>query len=191
MKQNRWILNKKGDISYYQLMFAMYRAMILVIVIVSILLITKIFAKITLDTQEAEMELFAQQLLYSQNGISYYDDNLHKVYPGIIDYRMLKNKAVFENKLMQAFHYKEFPLSAAQFEIVVYEQSDEYEIFEKIHYQKEYFEQLHVLAQTGIGGAGGAKEIYKEIPVIIRKETAQGTQFYPAMLKMVIVSSNS
>src|SRR3989338_2384263 len=166
--------NKKKGFAYFQIIFAFYRAFVLMLVVLSIIMITKLFIKVTFDTQKAEMELFKEQLLYSKDGISLYDRETQLLYPGVIDYNLLKNKALFESKLLQGFYFKDKPLVAAKLEFSlpteIIELTDPtYEIFEPIFYHEDYFKELAVLANTKLIGAGGAKMIKRETPVLIKK----------------------
>src|SRR3989338_9226161 len=152
--------NKKKGFAYFQIIFAFYRAFVLMLVVLSIIMITKLFIKVTFDTQKAEMELFKEQLLYSKDGISLYDRETQLLYPGVIDYNLLKNKALFDSKLLQGFYFKDKPLIAAKLEFflpVYFDKKDpQYETFEPIFYHEDYFKKLSVLKNTNLRGAGGA-----------------------------------
>lgn len=169
------------------------------LVVLSIVMITKLFIKVTFDTQKAEMELFKEQLLYSKDGISLYDRETQLLSPGVIDYNLLKNKALFESKLLQGFYFKDKPLIAAKLEFSLPSNADEtstdYEEFIPIYYHEDYFKQLSVLANTKFHGAGGAKMIQRETPVLIKKIVVENNiaveKYIPADLTITIVSSNS
>jgi len=93
---------KKGLLSFNMLMW-IPRIIFMVIVVFSILLLIGSYFKIEIVISEAESELFAQRLLYSPHGISYYDPLSNRVYPGVIDLNNLGllNKSVFYGEQKQ------------------------------------------------------------------------------------------
>ncbi len=194
-KMAKKAIGKKGMFLFFQMIFAFYRIFVLTLIIISLVLITKLYINVSIDTQQAEMELFQYQLLSAKQGISHYEPSINRVYPMVIDYTALKNKNQLEMQLQNSFHFQDKPLVAAQIDVSIDQNALDYESFESVYYYHDYFDQLSVLARSKIKGAGGAKMLEKEIPVFVRKViTINGLnqeKLIPATMKLVIVSSNS
>ncbi|MGM5487863.1 MAG: hypothetical protein ACQESG_02850 [Nanobdellota archaeon] len=57
----------------------------IIVVATALLMVLQSSMVKNVDTREVEANLFMHRLLYSKQGLSYYDSALDKVYPGIID----------------------------------------------------------------------------------------------------------
>jgi hypothetical protein len=82
--------NKKGAQYKTEVIFIAW-----IIMLVYVLLVTAIFTsgfiKREIDVRDAEARIFANKVLYSQNGISYIDEDLGRSFPGTVDLKKINS----------------------------------------------------------------------------------------------------
>ncbi len=92
-------MDKKGLIVFNMLTWII-KIFFYVMVVGTIFLIVNSYFSFKLDTKDAEAAIFTQRLIYSPNGLSYYDPLSNRLYPGIIDLSKIQdtstiNKSIF------------------------------------------------------------------------------------------------
>lgn len=87
---NKSIKNKKAEISQ-QVIYYIPRIIFTIFLVVSPVVIIRSFIADKIDIREAETAVFSETLLYSKNGISYYNPEIDRIYPGIIDINNLED----------------------------------------------------------------------------------------------------
>jgi len=76
--------SKKGLISFNMVMM-IPRFIFLTIVILAIVLLVRSFVISKIDVKDIESDLFVQRALLSTSGINYYDSDIQRSYPGVVD----------------------------------------------------------------------------------------------------------
>lgn len=138
--------------------------------------------------------MFTEFLLYSKHGLSHYDKQAGRLYPGILDYAELTNTGLIQAKLDYAFDYGDYKVMAIKFKFnsLVPEVSE----IQEFYYNKErYDEWLHL---TGLKARITKQFVTKKqrtVNVIIRKEIEiEGIikeQFFPTKLELTMLSPNT
>ena len=76
-------MNKKAVV--FNVLMWFFKIFFLIIVLFSLVLLIRSFIITELDIFNAESDIFIQRILMSRTGISYYDKDVDRLYPGIID----------------------------------------------------------------------------------------------------------
>lgn len=70
------------SITYIQYFF---KILFTIILMTAIVFLVSAYIKVDIDTIESEANIFYNRIIFAKGGISYYDSDLDKVYPGLID----------------------------------------------------------------------------------------------------------
>lgn len=81
------LMNKKAE--QLKFMYLVLWAFMLAVILVIISFFTSAFLREALDIRDAEARLVLNRILYSPTGISYYDKDLGRNYPGTVDLQKL------------------------------------------------------------------------------------------------------
>lgn len=146
-------MNKKSQISTL-MTITIPRLLFLVIVLFSIVFLIRQFVVNNLNVQDVQAEVFADRILYSPNGILYYDSSLQRTIPGIID--PLKLKPDILDSLMD---YKSKNFIAAN--ITLFDTKNN--VVSSAAYNKESYLNWKPIAQSLLKGAGGVKKTAKTV----------------------------
>jgi hypothetical protein len=170
---------KKGMTSFEMVTY-IFRIIFLVIVISAILILVRTYIVISVDTFDAESELIYNRFIYSVNGISYYDHEINRLYPGVIDIKRF-NSSILD----KAVDFGEYPHVGAEFTL-----KDERGIIKKTAiYNEDFYDEKIKLFDAGyIRGAGGVKALKKENYVVYKDEDGKTKQGF---LEVEIVIPNS
>ncbi|MFA6888279.1 MAG: hypothetical protein WC254_02175 [Candidatus Woesearchaeota archaeon] len=170
-------MNKHGIIDETWL-FLFYRFIIVCLVALAMVLLVKTYIVTNIDIQKTHAELFRYDFLNMKEGISYYDTELQRVYPGIIPL------SSFNSNIDEKFSYGNHALIAA--ELHLFTTTGENKGI--IYYNKEWYDRWIILVRTSWTGLGAATEYVKNTTVLIRYE--DGTT-EPGILQFSIVMPNS
>jgi len=77
-------MDKQGLVTFNLLMW-IPRIIFLVVVLITVITLVNLFATTNIQIHEAQLELFTQEIIYSPQGLAYFDLESNRVYPGIID----------------------------------------------------------------------------------------------------------
>jgi hypothetical protein len=166
-------MNKKAQI-FEQVMY-LPRVIILAALIFIVYALISSGIKNEIKTFDAESELIINRMIYSRSGISYYDENIDRVYPGIIDVKKLSNLNAVFNLPADDVH-----LSAR----VTLTQTGKLEPI--IHYLNgEWFQRWYPL--TSLMGLGGKQYKREQLPVTVFE---QGKELVPGILQIEIIIPN-
>jgi hypothetical protein len=145
---------------------------------IGIAFFTYIHLDINVDSFEAESEIFIHNILYSPNGISYYDGISGRLYPGTIDLSKLTNSTT-------ALLQKSADFGADRHigaKIIAYSSEGApltYAVYNPLTYQR--------IEERGISGIGGVDVKEKQIYVLIK----DGNSFYPGKISMSVLIERS
>jgi len=96
-------MNKKALMSF-NMMNMIPRLIFLVIVLLTVVILVSIFDNMGQEIYYKEADLFTLELFYSPHGISYFNPDLNRVTPGIIDEQELILN-ITEKRLKDSFYY--------------------------------------------------------------------------------------
>ena len=94
---------KKASISFQSLIWV-FRIIFIIIMCFSVIFMIGAFISTHIDVFEAEADIFFQRLVHSKNGISYYDEEIDRLYSLVIDIDKIKSDS-FEEELGKAIYY--------------------------------------------------------------------------------------
>lgn len=189
IKKESW--NKKAVSAYFQLIFIFFRMFVLIFVMFSIIFIVHYFIERHIDVIDGELNVFADYLYYSKQGVSYYDPVAKRLYPGIVDYEELKNKEEIEKKFDMAFNYGNYPLMSANISLFfndhVKNEENVMDIDEML-YNGEWYKRWHSLLGWTFGRGQSAKKAAVEYPVLVRVSRLGKIELVPAIMRFQIIT---
>lgn len=141
---NTMKLNKKAEITFMMLIIW---AILLVIVFISIVYFTSGFVSKELDVRDAEARIFANRIIYSPTGISYFDEDLGRNIPGTVDLRKV-DSSWLENSV----YSEDNQILAARISITPARESAIY-AKEALYNQDWYLRWLPLVGKIGSGGS--------------------------------------
>ncbi len=173
------IFNKKISQISQNVMEYITKIPFTVIVVFSIIFMIGAFVLTDINISEASTKVYSQVFLFSEHGISYYDKEINRVYPLIIDISDL-NKT--EEKINEYIYFGE---NNNKFAARITYHIENYDLDKKeIYYNKQLFELLEPLNKLeGPGGSTLNKEI---IPVTIMYNYEK----YPGRITIEVVVPN-
>ena len=154
MKKIRKI-SKKAQVSSL-MTITIPRLLFLVIVLFSVVFLIRQFVVSNLNVQDVQAEVFIDRVLYSPNGILYFDSGPQRAVPGLIDQSRLKTEVL--DSLMD---YKNNNFIAAN--ITLFDTKNN--IVSSAAYNKESYLNWNPIALSRLQGSGGVKRTTKTILV--------------------------
>lgn len=159
-------MKSKKAINSYEMLMWVPRVIFLVVVMFVIMTLIKTYVTTTIDVSELQANVFTNRLLYSPNGISYLDQEINRIMPGIIDIEKFKQeKDAKENFLEKNIFYGNNNREiAAKLKLDNLNEKQEYILF----YNEKFFEEQSIIADSGFTeGPGGARKYTKIYDVVI------------------------
>ena len=130
-----------------------------------------------LEYHSTEAFLVKYALLHSKTGISYYDADIDRVYPKLIDNRLFDE---MEDMLMKSFDYKENKIA------VKFNFYKEGNLLKELYLNKKCYDSWDILVITGAKGPGAASKFkFKEKVKYINDFTRNG------YVEMEIITSHT
>lgn len=176
----------------FNMAYMVIRLIFLVIVLFSVIMLVGMFLKINADTFYVEADLFAQSLIYSPHGISYYNPLLYKIQPGIID-KTEFTSGITESRINNhSFYYGKKNKHLA---VKITLQDTEGNINDTIYYNKgegkaHGYKFWDPIAKAEIEGEGAARYLPKTIPVLIRENSGQNVIYNAGSISFEITMPN-
>jgi hypothetical protein len=160
-------LNKKAIFSEDAVLMIL-NLLLLIIVAVLLVFLIGLFTVNELNVQRMEAEVLKDRILYSKNCISYYDSEIDRSYPGIIDLAKFK-----EESLENCLYFKEKQNNVAA--RISLTDAKDYE-YKSVYYNKDWFENWQPL--VAIPGPGGTKAFAYTLNVVVRDENENFKEYY-------------
>jgi len=170
-------MNNKALISETWL-FLFYRFIIVCLVALAMVLLVKTYIVTNIDIKETQANLFMYNVLNVKEGISYYDTEIQRAYPGIISLDS------FQTNLDERMNYGDYTLIAAQLDLF----DTTGQKLGTTYHNKEWYERWIILARTSWTGFGAATEYTANKTVLIRNDDGTMKQ---GILQFSIVMPNS
>lgn len=174
------INNKKGDISA-EVIFMIPKIIFLTAVLLAVVILVKVFIITTIDVRQTESNILIERILNSRD-VSYFDDGLKRVYPGIIDIDKFKhisaaNPNILDNAIISYGSNNQI-ISARM--TLKQEKKDNIVAF----YNKAKFDDWEPrVLSTVKGGAGSVKAFAEQKYVLVR----ENGQLSPAILEFYVI----
>ncbi|MFC2135447.1 hypothetical protein ACFLTH_12610 [Bacteroidota bacterium] len=131
--------------------FIFVAAIILVLIFFAYMFLFK-----NIKTDTIERQVFIERLLYSRNGLAYYDEEIGRTYLGMIDLKKYDSE-----HLEKGINYSSNYFLAAKITL---------QGKESIYYHEELYKKMLPLARAGVKGPGGADYWSKENKVSFTEE---------------------
>ena len=162
------MFNKKGtsSISEHVLLW-IPKFVYLVIVVLSVVFLVRMLVANNIDSTEAEARIFANRIFYSPNSISYFDPELSRAYPGIIDFakfNSMQNSDVTFLDTSSLSYGKDNRLIAAKLSLKNMETREENDVY----YNKENYLYWEPRTIQGVSGSGSVNAIDEQRYVLIK-----------------------
>ena len=175
--------NKKA-ITTFEMVIWMPRIVFIVIIMFAVMVLIRSFVTTTVDVSELQANVFAYRVIYSPNSISYYDKDMQRAYPGVIDFDKFKSQEA-EKFLENSINYGQKNKEIAA-RLLLKDLSDNNDI--SVFYNEDFFKEQEKLAYSGFTeGPGGARLYVKKYEVLISKNGIMSN----GKLTMEIVVPNS
>lgn len=142
-RQRQEIKMNKAQVSF-TILQTIPRLIFLIIVLFSVIYLVRGYVADNLNVQKVQAEVFVNRIIYSPNGISYYDKELETTTPSLIDPKLLTN-ANLENLM----NYKDDTFIAGK--VILFDIQDK-QIASAIYNEKAYNRWTPLIGQEGIGG---------------------------------------
>ena len=136
-------MNKKAQVSF-TILQTIPRLIFLIVVLFSVIFLVRGYVVDNLNVQDTQAEVFINRIIYSENGISYYDEELKMTTPGIINPKLITNQ-----NLDNLMDYKDDSFIAGR---VILLDIKNIEIASAIYNEKTYNRWTPLIGQKGIGG---------------------------------------
>lgn len=174
--------NKSGRTISDHLVLWIPKFIYITIAFLSVLFLVRMLVYNNIDTSSTEAKVLANRIFYSPNIISYFDAEIDRVYPGIIDLEKYTNLQVSPNEMdIKTLTYgSDNGIIAAKVTLKNIETNSEYDIF----YNKENYDfwEPRILS-TVTGGSGSVKSVIEQRYVLIKV----GNQLQKGILKMQVI----
>lgn len=176
IKNYKIIFDKKGAIglSFSQVIWV-FRLIFLGMAIMFCLLLILMYVNVSYDPKPAEREILIQRILFSPNGISYYNPLTGMIESGTVDLRKFEN-----NVLDKAIHYDRNYMGA-RMELEDLDEGKNYAGY----YNQDFFQEKIVL--KGLEGRGGIDILERNFYVLIK----DGEEIHKGNLKFEVVMTRT
>ncbi len=140
------------------------KIILMVAVMLAVLFLVRMFVVLAIDIKDAEVTVVMNRILYSPSGFSYKDEELNRVYPGIIDLEKFKKlNPDGKTPLDEILYHPNNRMIAAKLQLRDFENNKVAETF----FNKRVYENLFPV--TGIRGPSGATIKTKKVYMLYRE----------------------
>jgi len=160
--------NKRGDTISDHIVLWIPKFIYLIIAFLSVIFLLRLLILNNIDISDAEARVLTNRIFYSPNAISYFDADIERGYPGIIDfekYSKLENIDINELDTKIITYGQDNKITAAKLMLKNIETGAEDAVF----YNKESYNfwEPRILS-TVTGGSGSVKSVVEQRYVLIR-----------------------
>ena len=174
--------NKKSQVSE-QVIWVIPEMIFLIAILFAYVILVKALIITNIDVREVESSILVNRLLFTQDGFLYYDDEIERLYPGIIVLNKFEdiaknNPNILDNEVMS--YGSDNPIIAANITLKRENKEDV-----TIYYNKEKFDRWKPRVLRTVKGGAGSVEPFKKQRYVLVKE---GEILSPAILHFFIIS---
>lgn len=182
--------NKRGIISE-EVLLSIPRIIFLIAVLFAVVILVKIFIITNVDVRQVESNILINRLLYSKDGLSYYDESLKRVYPGVVDLNKFRQLSINNPNWLDntAINYgSDNPIIAAKITLknigsIVKEKQSANDI--TIFYNKDRFDKWEPRTLVTVRGGAGSVKSFQEQRYVLAKDNEL---LHPAVLEFYVIS---
>ena len=176
------IKNKKGFIGE-EVIFFIPRILFITAVLFATVILIKVFIIGVVDIRNVESNILTTRLIYSKDGLSHYDDEIDRVYPGIIDLKKFNelsssNPNAFDSSLIN--YGADNPIISAKITLKQ-EGKDDIEVY----YNKDRYDKWKPRVLASVRGGAGSVKAFNEQKYVLVKD---GNRITPAILEFNVIS---
>lgn len=142
-------MNKKAQVSF-TILQTIPRLIFLIVVLFSVIFLVRSYVIDNLNVQDVQAEVFINRIIYSENGISYYDEEIKTITPGVINPGLITNENL--DKLMD---YKDDSFIAGK---VILLDIKNNKIASAVYNEKTYNRWTPQIVPVGMGGINEFKK---------------------------------
>ncbi len=173
---------KRGEVSS-EVIYFIPKIIFLTAVLFAVVILVKKFIITTTDIRPVESNILVRRLLYTNDGLSYFDSQLNRVYPGTIDLERFKtlsqsNPNELDNSIIN-YEDGDTIISAK----ITLKQQDKENII--AYYNKDRFDKWEPRVLPGVRGGTGSVKAFKEQQYILIKENEK---ISPGILEFYMIS---
>ncbi|MEA2036598.1 MAG: hypothetical protein U9O94_03765 [Nanoarchaeota archaeon] len=179
---NKFLKNKKADLISFNTLYHVLEIVFVISIAIFVIFIVRIEKSI--NTFPVESEILFNRILYSNNGLWFYDEGIDRLYPGIIDFESFSDSDKIESLLMGSVNYGDKNTRAAA-ELSLEEKDNPKKI--SIYYNKEKYQEWVEWYKAGvIAGEGARQGRNRAYNVLIKKEN----DIVPGFLNITVLIPN-
>ena len=176
------LTGKKGLLAE-EMIFFIPRILFLTAVLFAVVILIKVFLIGVVDVREVESKILVNRLLYAKNGLSYYDGDLNRVYPGIIDLKRFSelgsnNPNELDSKIIN--YGADNPLISAK---VTLKQEGRGSLI--VYYNRDRYDKWEPRVLASVKGGAGSVKAFSDKRYILVKD---GEILSPAILEFNIIA---
>ncbi len=155
-------MNKKGA---FETILNFFRLLFLIVVFFSLYFLVRAFITQHIDTFETESNLLTNRIFLSKE-LNYYDQDIKRLYPGIIDLEKFTSQD-FERNILNSIYYGKINSEAsAKITLLDIDSGGEY-VYEA-YYNKDLYNEKKVLVEAKLIGKGSAQRLDSNFYVLIK-----------------------
>ena len=158
---------KRGEVSS-EVLYFIPKIIFLTAVLFAVVILVKKFVIITTDIRPVESNILVRRLLYPKDGMSYFDSQLSRVYPGTIDlekFRVLSQSNPNELDHSAISYGDSNAIISAKLTL---KQQGREDI--TAYYNKDRFDKWEPRVLPGVIGGAGSVKVFKEKQYVLIKE---------------------
>ena len=174
-------MTDKRGVSNFEMLMWIPRIIFIIFIMFAIIFLVRTYVATVIDTSAIKANLFSNRIIYSANGISYYDESINRVYPGIIDSKKFSSADFLDKAVYYGEKNREI---GAKIVLKDLDEGKESVLF----YNQLFFKEQKKLVDSGLTeGPGGSRGYIKKYNILIIK----GNSLEKGELAIDIVIPNS
>jgi hypothetical protein len=135
------------------------RIIFLVIMLMSCVILIRLFVVNEFDTREIQADLLVNGLLYSPGGISWYDAETGRTFPEIIDLKQFSERDFDHALFFPGNNFIAAKITVVDIGLALHGEG---------YFNRVWYENWEPLVTINIPGLGGITKIEKRYPIILR-----------------------
>jgi hypothetical protein len=176
-----FLKNKKADFISFNVVFHILE--IIFIITVGVFVFFIVHVEKDINTFPIESEILFNRIVYSNNGLWFYDEGIDRLYPGILEFENFNDKEKIEESLNKAMYYGEGDKRVAV-ELILKEGEIR---FGPVYYNEEKYKEWIEQYKAGwTEGAGGKKGKTRQYNILIKR----GEDLVPGILDIAVLIPN-
>lgn len=174
--------SKKSELSFQGVIW-IPRIIFIIVSIFAVVILVNTFISKKIDIADIEADLLYQRLIYSNYGLSYYDEEINRFYPGVIDINKFATGSIEKELENSIFYGEDNNYIGAKILLKDIKEENEYVIF----YNKDFFNDKLEIYNANLKGVGAVTGVERNIPILIN----EGGEFRNGFLNLLVLIQNT